>query len=109
MITAVCEKTIIILVFPTASKLDPVHIIQLILTTLNNEQHLCKRVRVDEDGFLASSTDVTNLLVDEFNISMETTGGDSSYSNGNNQRQNKIIHNMVREGLIYSDQHKNKW
>ena len=37
-----------------------------------------------EDGALEKSTDVTNLLVDDFRISMETTGGDASWINVNN-------------------------
>ena len=32
-------------------------------------------MKIDEDGTLKISIDVTNLLVDDFNISMETTGG----------------------------------
>ena len=48
------------------------------LTTLKNEKHTFKRVGVDEDDALEKLTDVTNLLVDYFNISMETTGVDES-------------------------------
>ena len=33
--------------------------------------------RVDKDVALSKSTDVTNLPVYDFSISMETTGGDS--------------------------------
>ena len=40
MITVVHAKIIILWVFPTAYKLDPVRIIRFILTTLNNEEHL---------------------------------------------------------------------
>ena len=64
-------------VFPTASKRSPVIIIFFILTTLNNEQHPCKHVRFYTDGALEKSTVVTNLLVDNFIISMETTGVDA--------------------------------
>ena len=39
---------------------------------------------VDEYVDLSNSTDITNLLVDPFKISMETTGGDASCINGNN-------------------------
>ena len=66
-------------------------------------------MRVDEDGALANSTDVTNLLFDDFNISMENTVSDLSWLNGKNERHNIIIHNMVREGLIDSIQHENRW
>ena len=48
ILTVVCAKTRMIWVFPTSSKIAPVRIIHFILTTLINEQHLCKRARVDE-------------------------------------------------------------
>ena len=47
-------------------------------------QHPFKCVRVYEYGTLEKSTDLTNLLVDDFIISMETNGGDASCLNGNN-------------------------
>ena len=40
---------------------------------------------------------------------METTGGDASWLNGKNEIHNRSIHNMVREALLDSDQHENKW
>ena len=66
-------------------------------------------MRVDEDGTLEKYTDVTDLLVDELNISMEATGVDASWLNGNNERHNIIIHNIVIAALIYSNHHSNKW
>ena len=63
MFTVVCENTRMVWVFRTTSKCSPVHIIRFILESLKNEQHPCKRVRVDEDGALANSRDVTNLLL----------------------------------------------
>ena len=53
-------------------------------------------MRVDEDGALEKSTYVTNILVDEFNISMENTGGYASSLNGKNKIHTRIIHSMVR-------------
>ena len=84
MLTVVCKNTTMLWVFITEFKLSPVHIICLILTILKNEQHSLKCVRVDEDGALVISTEVTNLLVDDFIIYMENTGGDASWLNGNN-------------------------
>ena len=40
---------------------------------------------------------------------MENTGEDASWINGNNERHNRSIQNMVISGLIDSDQHANKW
>ena len=75
--TVFCAKTIMIWVFDNVSKRSPVLIICFILTTLTNEKHPCRRVRFDEDETLEKSTDVTNLLVDDFSIYMETNGDDA--------------------------------
>ena len=91
MLTVVCAKNRMLWVLPNASKISPVCIIHLMMTTLMNEQKPCKHVRVYEDSELENSTDVKNLLVDEFKISMETTGGDAYWINGNNERHNIII------------------
>ena len=40
---------------------------------------------------------------------METNGGDAYWLNGNNERQNRNIHNMVRAGLLDMNQHKKQW
>ena len=64
---------------------------------------------VDEYGSLTNSTDVTNLLVYDFNISMETTDGYASRINGKNEIHNRSIHNMFIIGLLYSNQHENRW
>ena len=40
---------------------------------------------------------------------MEITGGDASWINGNIERHNRSIHNMVKSGLLDSNQHENKW
>ena len=82
----------------------PVHIY-----IIKNKQHPFKRIRVDEYGALEKSTDVTNLLVYEFKIYMETTGGGANWLNVNNEIHERSIHNMVREGLLDSNQHINKW
>ena len=78
ILTVFCEKTRMLWLFPTESKRAPVYIIHLILTTFNNEQHTCKRVRVNNYGYLVNSKDVTNLIVEYFIIYMKTTGGDYS-------------------------------
>ena len=82
--TVVCVNTIITWLFCTTYKQSPVRIVCFVLTTLKNEQHPYKCVRVDEYGALEKSIDVTNLLVDDFRISMENTGGDASWIKVNN-------------------------
>ena len=78
----------------------PFWIIHFIPTTFKNEKNPCRHARVNKDGDLVNSIDFNNLLVDYFRISMETTGGDASCINVNNERHNRSIHNMVRSGLI---------
>ena len=78
MLTVRCKKNIILWEFPTAYKRPPVRISFFILTALKNEQHPQKIVKFDKYVTLANSTDVTNLLFDELNISMETNDGDAS-------------------------------
>ena len=105
----VCENTIILWAFPTESKISSVRIISLTITTLKNEQHTCKHVRVDKDYDLENSTDVINLLVDEFKKYMETTGDDASCLNGKNERHNRITNNMVRPVRLDSNKRLKKW
>ena len=57
-------------------------------------------MRVNEDGALEKSTDVNNLLADNFCISTKATGGDASWINRKNEIHNRIIHNMLRSGII---------
>ena len=45
-------------------------------------------MRIDKDVSLENSTDVTNLLVDEFRIIMENNGGDELWINENNKGHN---------------------
>ena len=66
-------------------------------------------MRVDKSGALEKSTDVTDLPVYEFNIALETTGGDVSFLNRKDGIHNRIIHNIVRASLIYSNQYAKKW
>ena len=96
MITVFCEKTRMLQVLHSTSKKHPVHTVRFIITTLKNEQHPHKRVRVDEDGALENSTYAPNLLIDDFNISMETTGCDASWINGKNERHTRSIKNIVQ-------------
>ena len=58
---------------------------------------------------MTKSADVNNLIVEKISITMKTSGGYASWINGNNVRHNRSMHNMVREGLIDSNQHEKKW
>ena len=65
-------------------------------------------MRVDEDGALEQSTDVTNLIVEKIRIPMENTAGDASKLNRKNERHNITIQKMVREGITEINQSENK-
>ena len=41
-------------------------------------------MRFNEEGASLNSTDVTNLLVDEFSIAMKNNGGDALWIDDNN-------------------------
>ena len=87
-------------VLRTASKQAPVCTISFILKNLNNEQNAWKFVKVDGYGAMENPPYVTNLIVNYFNIYMETNGGDASCIHVKNERQNMSIHDMVRAGLL---------
>ena len=69
-----------------------------------NENHPCKRVKVDEDEALQNSKDVTNLLVKKFSITMEPTCWYDSCTNVRNYQHNIILYNMFILG--FTDSHK---
>ena len=64
---------------------------------------------VGEDVALEIPTDVTKILVYELSISMETTGGNASWINRDKERYKVSIQNMVRAGLLESNQEETKW
>ena len=53
-------------------------------------------MRLDEDGAQEKYMYVNDLIVDEFNIDMETTVGDASWINRKNEYQNISINNTVK-------------
>ena len=65
-------------VFLNAYIISPFLIISLILTTLKNGKHTYRRVRVNDCSASENSTDITNVIVDEFIIYIETNSGDAS-------------------------------
>ena len=77
ILPVVCAMTRILWILPTESKIPQVIIIHFILTILNNEQRTCKHMTVDEDGDLEISKYLTEIIVDESNVDLETNGGDA--------------------------------
>ena len=70
-----CYIKIILWVLSATSKRSPVRIIRYSLTKLKYYQHPCNGMRVDEGGALEKYTYITDLLVEYFNIALETTDG----------------------------------
>ena len=60
---------------------------------------------LDDDGALEILIDVTEIIVDQLSISIETFVGYASYLNGNNEQHKITIHKMVREVLIDRNKH----
>ena len=79
MLTVVCKKTSMLWIFPTTSKRAPARTIRFILTAPNNEKHPCTCIVVYDHIALENSTYLTNLLIEQFKIFMENTGGDASW------------------------------
>jgi hypothetical protein len=67
-----------------------------------------KTIRVDEDGSLARNTDFTSLLLCH-HITMDTTGGYSSFLNGKVERPHQTIAQLVRSMLINSGHPPDTW
>ena len=73
------------------------------------QNHPCIGVRVDKDGNLETSRDVTNILGGKLITDMKKNVVYNLWINVKNQQYNRIIHNMTREGIIDSYQCDNKW
>ena len=95
-------------ILPTAYKKAPVRIIRSILTTLKYKKSM-KTYEIWWGWLSENSTVITDLLADEFNISLKTNGRDVSWLTGKNEHHNISIHSVVRSSLLGSNQHENKW
>ena len=104
--TIVDEKTRKLWVFPGPDKLPPIAKLEFFVKQLEKQKYNVIRIRVDEGGELSRSTDFCKKLL-QFNITMETTGGFSSWLNGKVERHHQTITNMCNSDLFDSG-HNNK-
>ena len=68
-------------------------------------QFLCS----DEGGELACCAEICVLLRDEFQVTLESTGGYASFLNGKVERHNSTIENLTLATLFGSNHAENKW
>lgn len=100
-LSCLCVATKYSFKFCTRYKRAPVDIIKWIIQTINNQGHQVKYVRFDEGGELARSHEINSMLVEEFQIIMQTTGGYASHLNGAVERGNRTDADTVRS-MLYS-------
>jgi hypothetical protein len=81
MLVITNASTRMLWLFCTASKQAPMRIIEYLFDILHKEQCIIKTIRVDEDGFLAQSSEFINYLITR-RITLDTTGGYNSFLNG---------------------------
>ncbi len=108
MLVIVDAKTRMLWLFCTASKRAPMHIIVYFLNIMQREGCTVKTIRVDEDGSLARNTTFTSYLL-EHNITMDTTGGYSSFLNGKVEHPHQTISQLVRAMLLNSGHPPSTW
>jgi hypothetical protein len=108
MLVIIDASTRMLWLFCTASKTPPMHIIQYFFDVLDREQCSPKTIRVDEDGALARSTDFTDYLI-HHRITLDTTGGYSSFLNGKLEHPHQTIAQIVRAMIINSGHNMNTW
>jgi len=85
--------------FCTRRKRAPVDIIRWILLTLRKQKKEVNFVRFDEGGELARCEELNKMLLNEFQIVMQTTGGYASHLNGITERGHRTDANTIRTSL----------
>ena len=94
-----CVQTKYSFAFCTRRKRSPIDIIRWILSTLSKLDKQVNFVRFDEGGELARCEELNGMLVDEFNVVMQTTGGYASHLNGVTECGHMSTSNSVRTSL----------
>lgn len=95
--------------FCTRRKRSPVDIIRWILLTLKKQNKIVIFVRFDEGGELARCTELNKLLVEDFQIVMQSTGGYASHLNGVTERGHRSDANTIRTSLYAAGLEDKYW
>ncbi len=108
MLSIIDAKTRMLWLFCTASKGSPIHIIEYLLDMLHKENCSPMTIRVDEEGSLARCADFTKFLIHR-RLTLETTGGHSSFLNGKIERPHRTISQLVRAMILNAGQIPSTW
>ncbi len=108
MLCIIDAQTRMLWVFCTASKGPPIHIIDYLLDMLLKDNCQPSTIRVDEEGSLARCTDFTKFLIQR-RLTLETTGGHSSFLNGKIERPHRTLSQMVRAMIINAGHSPTTW
>ena len=96
-------------VFCTPSKRPPIDIMRFFLRQIQKDGKQVQFIRSDEGGEVIKSEDFCQMLLKEFQITAQTTGGYSSWINGKSERHNQTINNMTRTALYDSGLKTSLW
>lgn len=98
-LTFICVSTKYTFRFCSRSKRAPKELIRWVLNTLQNQNKKTNFIRFDEGGELARCEEIPKMLVEEFGITMQTTGGYASHLNGTVERSHRTSSESVRTFL----------
>ena len=101
--TFVCVSIKYCIKFCTRYKRAPVYIIKWVLNTLKSQNKTTNYIRFDKGGELTRSYEVNNLLLEEFGIIMQSTGGNASNLNGIVEKGHRTDGNVIRASLYAAD------
>ena len=88
--------------FCTPNKRPPLDIMRFFLQQMKRDKKNPQFIRCDEGGEVIRSEDFCEMLLKEFQITAQTTGGYSSWINGKGERHNQSINNMTRTAIYDS-------
>ena len=102
IIIIVDAKTLKLWLFCTPNKTPPIDTIHFFLHKLQKQGISVINIRTDECGELYRCTQFCEVLYNEFHVTLQTTGGYSSWLNGKSERHIQTISNMIHAAFYDS-------